>query len=378
MAGSLIGNDTRRCWGLTNNLRRCGRLGNWNFFCKDHRLQPLVWLVFVVCTVGGGLASIQSAWLPRLWGTGQQSAVVGVPTRDNTVVDGREKITKEITVDKPSAPFVKHAATVEGHAKKSVTNSLDSTAPSKTSNLREEGLALSKEILSFLDERQQANTRVQGPPFYGTGESKTNDDQTPQDMKQTRALFAERFEARIADLHDEFSRIGLQDSRLEGSYKYLPNIVGNVDVAIQRIAESIRKLALLCPPRGLYKDVSDGRLAEIAIEEANRMDAMTGKAMRELPLTRTPDAIRFFFFSEFQQCCLNQVEYLRAELLNRLGPSEFDSREMDAFNGFNGLTEIDKTPRGSLATVLDYSPHFREIADKLKMKSAITIAAKPQ
>lgn len=55
----------RRCWGITRNLRRCGRMGNWLMFCGDHRLQPLGWL-FAVFTVAAGVASMQSAWLPRV------------------------------------------------------------------------------------------------------------------------------------------------------------------------------------------------------------------------------------------------------------------------------------------------------------------------
>lgn len=51
----------RRCCGITRNLRRCGRRGPWRLFCDDHRLQPIVWVVFLVCTVGGGIASIYSA-----------------------------------------------------------------------------------------------------------------------------------------------------------------------------------------------------------------------------------------------------------------------------------------------------------------------------
>jgi len=159
--------------------------------------------------------------------------------------------------------------------------STDIAVPSKASNLRENGLALSKDILSFLEERQRANPGVQGPPFFGVGQSqsRSNNDKTPQYMKLSRDLFTERFEARIADLHDEFSRIGLQESELEGAYKHLPTIFGNVDTAIQHIAASIRTLALLCPPDGLYNGISDARLADLAIEEADRVDAMTGKAI---------------------------------------------------------------------------------------------------
>lgn len=54
-----------RCWGRTRNLRRCGREGNWLFFCEDHRLQPVGLLVFTVFTIVAGTASIYSAWFAK-------------------------------------------------------------------------------------------------------------------------------------------------------------------------------------------------------------------------------------------------------------------------------------------------------------------------
>jgi hypothetical protein len=41
-----------RCWGLTRDLRFCQRLGEWRFFCGDHRRQPMTWLSFLVLSVG--------------------------------------------------------------------------------------------------------------------------------------------------------------------------------------------------------------------------------------------------------------------------------------------------------------------------------------
>ena len=55
----------RRCWGITRNLRRCGRLGNWKLFCSDHRFQPIGCVFFIVFTVVAGTASIYSAWFQR-------------------------------------------------------------------------------------------------------------------------------------------------------------------------------------------------------------------------------------------------------------------------------------------------------------------------
>lgn len=54
----------RRCFGLSRNLRRCSRSGDWRLFCHDHRRQPIVWAAFLVFTVIAGIASMQSAWFP--------------------------------------------------------------------------------------------------------------------------------------------------------------------------------------------------------------------------------------------------------------------------------------------------------------------------
>lgn len=54
----------KRCIGLNRNLTRCNRVGDWKFFCNDHRKQPIVWIVFIVFTVLAGLASIYSAIKP--------------------------------------------------------------------------------------------------------------------------------------------------------------------------------------------------------------------------------------------------------------------------------------------------------------------------
>lgn len=52
----------RQCYGLTRNFHRCGREGDWRWFCPEHRRQPIVWLSFILFTVVAGTASIYSAW----------------------------------------------------------------------------------------------------------------------------------------------------------------------------------------------------------------------------------------------------------------------------------------------------------------------------
>jgi hypothetical protein len=238
-------------------------------------------------------------------------------------------------------------------------------------DVRQRGLLLSTQITDFLAERRSyPGCGEPGPGFHAVG-NLSLDNSTPPCMKETRRLFVDKFEASIANLHDEFSRRGLQDTILENVYQNLSATAGNVDAMIVEIAESVRKLAKLVPPRDLYVDMSDERLAAIAVDETHTIDEKTKTAMDELEAHREPpDAVRFRFFYDFKECCLNQVEYLRAEILKRLGPSAYDPDEMRAFNGLNrGLTELERQPTGSISTVLNYAPHFRLLAFKLKRKA---------
>jgi len=39
-----------RCWGLTSQFRRCGRVGDWKLFCHDHRFIPIIVIGFLIFT----------------------------------------------------------------------------------------------------------------------------------------------------------------------------------------------------------------------------------------------------------------------------------------------------------------------------------------
>jgi len=49
-------------------------LGTWRFFCDDHRLQPIAWVVSLFALVASA-ASIQSAWFPQLFWKAQRSHI---------------------------------------------------------------------------------------------------------------------------------------------------------------------------------------------------------------------------------------------------------------------------------------------------------------
>lgn len=245
---------------------------------------------------------------------------------------------------------------------------------SSVRSVRDEGLTLYREISTFLEERQRNDPSPRQAPGWSSagceGETPNPDRDTPVYMQETRKLFEDKFQGRIAEIHDELSSMGLQNSELEVQYKCAGRIFGNVDTIIKRLADSIRNLAALVPPKDLYVGLTDEKLAVMALDEAGTVDDKVRIAMDNLEAhNETPDAWRFHFFYDFKECCLNQVEYLRAELLRRLGPSAYDSREMQAFNGVGGLTEMDKQPTASIATASEYAPYFRRLAVKMKRKA---------
>jgi len=233
-------------------------------------------------------------------------------------------------------------------------------------NLRERGLHLSEEIDGFLKDRERRMPKDVLRPNYFT-DGHVQPDRTPPYMKETSAIFLDKFESRVADIHDEFSVRGLQESLLDSSLKDLPEMSGNTDAFITKIDQSIGKLSFLTPPDDLYKGISNERLYALSISEADTANEKVQTAFRKLGAdSKNARATRFFFYSDFTRCCLNQIEYLRAELIKRIGPSAIDQEEMFSFNGPSGLTEIDS--ESSISTVLDYLPKFRQIAEKLKGK----------
>lgn len=79
----------RRCLGITRNLTRCNRQGEWPLFCPEHRRQPLVWLSFIIFTVIGGIASIYSVFQPTRTDLRQNSIpnpIISQPTASAKVV----------------------------------------------------------------------------------------------------------------------------------------------------------------------------------------------------------------------------------------------------------------------------------------------------
>ena len=49
-----MANEDRQCWGRTRNLSRCGRTVVKRIFCPEHRLQPILLIVFIAFTIVPG------------------------------------------------------------------------------------------------------------------------------------------------------------------------------------------------------------------------------------------------------------------------------------------------------------------------------------
>jgi len=242
------------------------------------------------------------------------------------------------------------------------------TAPSKSStpitasspSPRDEGLKIADDITNFLQNRQKT---LPSP-------------ETVEHMRETWTLFGQKFEGRLADELDKLGRRGLQDMDLKTEVQYLSSSTGNED-AILKIAKQIRTLALLCPPKDLYAQTSDSELANIALAEAAKIDTMTSETMRRLRTTGNT-AEREFFAWHFKDCCLSQVEYLRAAMIERLGPVGIDDEEIKAFNDDReGITDVEQNLESELSSVLLYMPRFKAMAETLKAKAGLDQTKQP-
>jgi hypothetical protein len=121
----------------------------------------------------------------------------------------------------------------------------------------------------------------------------------------------------------------------------------------------------------MYKDTSSLQLAEMALEEANKIEKKAHEAMMRLGgPDQSAHAVSFFFLTDFKDCCLAEVEYLRAAILERLGQAAHDTDEIRAFSGPGGLVDVGNNPDGAIPTVQQYAPHFRKLAIELKRKSS--------
>lgn len=132
----------RRCLGLTRNLRRCGRQGNWKFFCDDHRLQPICWVGFIVFTVLGAVASIQSAWFPHLRNRASP------PAGNTAAIAGKAAANTAGAKEPKSGTRPSSTDAVPKTRKKSTNKTVESVPPSVVVNNAPNGIAIGGGIVT--------------------------------------------------------------------------------------------------------------------------------------------------------------------------------------------------------------------------------------
>ncbi len=239
-----------------------------------------------------------------------------------------------------------------------------------TPDLRARALRLSEEILQFLSERQRnAPAAIQVPSETTTSESFAAT--TPPYMRETLTQYTSIFEPRIISVHDELSSWGLKDSMFDATYRDVGHMYGNTDWYIKKIADTIRKLALWVPSVGLYEEVSDAKLAEMAIEEAKRMESMSQESLN----SRTKenyDSTMGFFQTHFRNCCLDNVKNLRGVIVRRLGPEAFDEVEMRMFTDLMEVESFPGNQNASIAAVQNYAPKLQALGEGLLSKGMVT------
>jgi len=97
----------KQCLGRNRNFRRCGRTVDQRWLCSDHRKQPLVLLVFVVCTLGTAVVAYHQSiadWISRRSALNQPAFDVS-PTTVTLAENDRRSIAL-IHIRNPSQQFL--------------------------------------------------------------------------------------------------------------------------------------------------------------------------------------------------------------------------------------------------------------------------------
>jgi hypothetical protein len=241
------------------------------------------------------------------------------------------------------------------------------TDKSVKSDLRTRALTLSRDILQFLSERQRNSPLLQQVPNEITS-SESLAASTPTYMRDTLAQFTLKFEPAVISIHDELASWGLKDNMFDATYQNVGHMFGNTDGYIRKVADAIRKLALWLPPVGLYEEVPDAKLAEMAFGEAKHMEDLANESLSKRT-AENRDATMFSFQTHFRECCLDNVRNLRGVIVRRLGPQSFSEAEMRKFADLMETESFPGKQDASIASALDYAPELRALGEKLMGKA---------
>jgi len=116
-----------------------------------------------------------------------------------------------------------------------------------------------------------------------------------------------------------------------------------------------------------YKDLTDEQVGQWAIEEGDKVEGLAKAAMQ--PGSGSPDAERWFFKTKFTDCCAQDVQELRTEILRRLGPPGKDLDEISAWTMLFPQTKYPGAPDMiDPGMVSHYAPYLRRLGLRLKRR----------
>ncbi len=234
-------------------------------------------------------------------------------------------------------------------ARRGLAKSVEGRKEVDSKPLKQKALSLAIEMALFSVEREKLTP--------GGAE------QSARYHSESANLFVERFRDRIIEVREGLALYGLSDDSLE-ALAGPSRIFGPPYQLIHLMAGRIKHLAELLPSPESYKDVSNERLGELLLKQADKIQELTDQALGQLNNPhRNPENIRVMFTWDFQKCCKNALRELRGIAVHKLGLAMVDEDEVRSFQQL-----MSGDLKGTLAAAAQYLPHLRKLAEKLKVQ----------
>ena len=236
-------------------------------------------------------------------------------------------------------------------------------------DLKSNALRLSLNILEFLADRQRHDPQLNlSSGGYGSGpygiSAEPGGDNATQYMKDTRLLFLHQFGGQLQTIRDELASKGLNDLALDHiANSTVDTWIGDSNRMIRIAADAIRKLASLVVPDDVYAGFSNARLGAIALEDAEKMEAMVTETISTMRQRGEGDTARLMFFQSFQDCCRDNLKNIRGAIVNRMGSQVVNPTET---RHFIAVMDNEESPTNELGAVEEYARDLRELGDKIK------------
>lgn len=197
---------------------------------------------------------------------------------------------------------------------------LGPSAIAQPRSLKTRGLLLSQDILRWLDARLRAIPQITG-------------DAASQYREKTFPLFVRKFGGRIIEIRNDLAARGLTNPLLDTIHEDMQFQGISPDYVVRETAEVIEQLALEIPPGETerpYKGFSDARIAQLAIDEADKLDSLLKDFQDNVRKGMSYQMAHHFFNVAFNTCCRDVIRNLHIELLIRI-PSAKDAEVEDMF-----------------------------------------------